>query len=155
MSKNSRRSSCQRDSDGTDAARTWRYRTVLAEQIALATSGAVHIRLLGTRLVCDASAPAPEGLPWPEQNYDRRSAQPVVPITPVCDASAPAPDGLPWPGELTPGMGMDCHHIEFGHYCGGDSRRDDALWPSLLSGLLRCVGRGFLGDACGAGPPFS
>jgi orotidine-5'-phosphate decarboxylase len=47
MSKNSRRSSCQRDSDGTDAAHPWRYRTVLAEQIALATSGAVHIRLLG------------------------------------------------------------------------------------------------------------
>ena len=46
MSKNSRRSSCQRDSDGTDAAHPWRYRTVLAEQIALATSGAVHIRLL-------------------------------------------------------------------------------------------------------------
>jgi len=27
MSKNSRRSSCQKDSDGTDAAHPWRYRT--------------------------------------------------------------------------------------------------------------------------------
>ena len=51
MSKNSRRSSCQRDSDGTDAAHPWRYRTVLAEQIALATSGAVHIRLLEEQLM--------------------------------------------------------------------------------------------------------
>ena len=46
MSKNSRRSTCQRVSDGTDGAHPWRYRKVPAEQIALATSRAVHIRLL-------------------------------------------------------------------------------------------------------------
>jgi hypothetical protein len=46
MSKNSRRSTCQRVSDGTDGARLWRYRKVPAEKIALATSRAVHIRLL-------------------------------------------------------------------------------------------------------------
>jgi hypothetical protein len=46
MSKNSRRSTCQRVSDGTDGARPWRYRKVPAEKIALATSRAVHIRLL-------------------------------------------------------------------------------------------------------------
>ena len=53
MSKNSRRSTCQRVSDGTDGAHPWRYRKVPAEQIALATSRAVHIRLL------DAQNPAP------------------------------------------------------------------------------------------------
>ena len=46
MSKNFRRSSCQRASDGTDGAQPWRYRQVPARKIALATSGAVHIRLL-------------------------------------------------------------------------------------------------------------
>ena len=48
MSKNSRRSTCQRVSDGTDGAHPWRYRKVPAEKrkIALATSRAVHIRLL-------------------------------------------------------------------------------------------------------------
>ena len=35
-----------RVSDGTDGARPWRYRKVPAEKIALATSRAVHIRLL-------------------------------------------------------------------------------------------------------------
>jgi hypothetical protein len=47
MSKNSRRPSCQRDSDGTDGAHLGATGRVLAVQIALATSGAVHIRLLG------------------------------------------------------------------------------------------------------------
>jgi hypothetical protein len=37
-------------SDATDGTQRWRYRTRLAEQIALATSGAVHIRLLGVCL---------------------------------------------------------------------------------------------------------
>jgi hypothetical protein len=43
MSKNSRLSSCQRASDGTDDADRWRYRTYSDSAIALATSGAVHI----------------------------------------------------------------------------------------------------------------
>ena len=50
MSKNSRLSSCQRASDGTDDADRCRYRTYSDSAIALATSGAVHIRLLGTRI---------------------------------------------------------------------------------------------------------
>jgi len=53
MSKNSRRPSCQRDSDGTDGAHLGATGRVLAVQIALATSGAVHIRLLGELDILD------------------------------------------------------------------------------------------------------
>ena len=54
MSKNSRLSSCQRASDETDDADRWRYRTYSDSAIALATSGAVHIRLLGSAIRRDA-----------------------------------------------------------------------------------------------------
>ena len=49
MSKSFRRSSCQRASDGTDGTHRGATEHAPAEQIALATSGAVHIRLLGSR----------------------------------------------------------------------------------------------------------
>ena len=62
MSKNSRRSTCQRVSDGTDGAHPWRYRKVPAEQIALATSRAVHIRLLGCSFTVGLDAAPGYGL---------------------------------------------------------------------------------------------
>jgi hypothetical protein len=58
MSKNSRLSSCQRASDETDDADRWRYRTYSDSAIALATSGAVHIRLLAPKLRARATAAA-------------------------------------------------------------------------------------------------
>ena len=60
MSKNSRRPSCQRDSGGTDGPHLGATGRVLAVQIALATSGAVHIST-PDRLVPDTHAHTHDG----------------------------------------------------------------------------------------------
>ena len=46
MSKNSRRSSCQKDSEGTDGFISGAMGRAQAEQIAVATRGAVHINVV-------------------------------------------------------------------------------------------------------------
>ena len=75
MSKNSRRPSCQRDSDGTDGAHLGATGRVLAVQIALATSGAVHIRLLGVKHALLLAGLGWGGMPEPAVRADLKTGR--------------------------------------------------------------------------------